>query len=262
MKINKSIIAVIAAAMCLTACGRVDDFGKKDENATLTTTTAATEPPVVTDAPEDTTVSAEDTETETETEAVSTVLPETTEPPASTRSKVTTKATTTTTTAATTTKAVTTTTSATTTAAPEPHIPDDFSELVKVNYDGTVFGVGDVWENVEKGIGEQVEESRRVFNNDNPEDFEDEYYYYNLIVKVKKGQVISLTLDSEFYFNEAVYPYTVGGISRYSEKADVENAYTRPTSEDGDVFNYDGDGVYMQVIFNEEGKASKIWIRE
>lgn len=268
MKLIKIIPLMVAAAVSLCACGKVDDFGKKDQNATLTTTTTVSVKPVDKSEPlpeQDSNITTSAPDSDLNSDPVETVIPETT------------------TTKKTTTKKKTTTTKATeTTTAPKTEIPDktepkpddepkadpaaeEFFHNIRVVYNDYEFGVGDRMSEVEEWLGVHAAPSGIVISNLSPDDTADEHYYYGMNIQVKDDIIFSIEITENSFPDDEfadLYAYTVGGISIYSYKNDVENAYGIPLRWDYFNFSYEHDGRVMQVTFGDDDSVKKILITD
>lgn len=271
MKHYKIIAAMLAATLCLSACGKVDDFGKKNSSYATVATTATTDDP---DTPD-----IESKPDDDQTAEITTIIPDSIPDNASVSNETKIpetsdddKKTTTTKLPANEIPETTTTLSAdepapevSDTKPSEPELPaenikpNDFINKIRVIYNDIEFGLGDKMSEIVESLGEQANSSGIVISNLSPNDIAEEYYFFGMNVQVKNDIVFSIEITDNMFYGDT-YGYTVGGLSMSSNRADVENAHGTPSRSDYLNNYYEYEGQSLQVTFAEDGSSARILI--
>lgn len=273
MKHYKIIAAMLAAALCLSACGKVDDFGKKNGSYGAAATTASTDEP---DAP-DTEPEPDDDQTAEITTIIPDSIPDSVSVSDETKIPDTSDDGKKTTTAKLPANEIPETTTAPSADEPAPEAsdtkpadpelpaddikPNDFINKIRVIYNDIEFGLGDKMSEIAESLGEQASSSGIVISNLSPNDIAEEYYFFGMNVQVKNDIVFSIEITDNMFYGDT-YGYTVGGLSLSSNRSDVENAHGTPSRSDYLNSYYEYEGQSLQVTFAEDGSSVRILITD
>lgn len=215
-------MAALTVMMSFASCGDTSESSSKSGTVSLVTTTTA--------APADSSSEAETTTTAaTESEAETTT---TTSAPDSSEAE---------------------TTTTTTAEAPK---EESFADKLKIKYNGTTFGVGDTFADIEKSLGGYSDHFQSAHCTD--EGMDDIYVYSGMDVTVFDGKVSNVML----YDNgntEKDAPETVCGLKTGLEDAD--SLLGKPVKASDTDAKYDCDGTWVYVS-KADGKAFTIIVAE